>query len=83
MLMREALGLLQSRRRKPVPRVDPSLTLAVARVGGNLNQQSRWINGAIKSDRARHIHAFKVSVQLVAIERHLAPIIGQHSEGQK
>ena len=29
-LMREALGLVQARRRKPVPRVDPLLTVAVS-----------------------------------------------------
>jgi hypothetical protein len=81
-LMREALGLVQARRRKPVPRVDPLLTVAVARVGGNLNQLSRWINGAVKSGRASNIDALKVSVRLVAIERQLAQIIGQHSEGQ-
>lgn len=80
-LMREALGLVQARRRKPVPRVDPSLTLAVARVGGNLNQLARWINGAVKSGRASNVDALKVSVRLVAIERQLAQIIGQHSEG--
>jgi len=80
-LMREALGLVQARRRKPVPRVDPSLTLAVARVGGNLNQLSRWINGAVKSGRASHIDALKVSVRLVAIERQLEQVIGQHSDG--
>lgn len=79
-LMREALGLVQTRRRKPVPRVDPSLTLAVARVGGNLNQLSRWINVAVKSGRASNIDALKVSVRLVAIERQLAQIIDQHSE---
>ncbi|WP_254682163.1 hypothetical protein [Phaeobacter inhibens] len=33
-LMREALGLTEARRRKPVPRVDPKLTFAIARVGG-------------------------------------------------
>ena len=80
-LMREALGLVQARRRKPVPRVDPSLTLAVARVRGNLNQLARWINGAVKSGRASHIEALKVSVRLVVIERQLAQIIGQHSDG--
>jgi hypothetical protein len=80
-LMREALGLVQARRRKPVPRVDPSLTVAVARVGGNLNQLARWINGAVKSGRASNIDALKVSVRLVAIERQLAEIIGQHSDG--
>ena len=82
-LMREALGLVQARRRKPVPRVDPSLILAVARVGGNLNQLARWINGAVKSGRAGNIEVLKVSVQLVAIERQLAQIIGQHSERQQ
>lgn len=81
-LMREALGLVQARRRKPVPRVDPSLTVAVARVGGNLNQLSRWINEAVKSGRATSIDALKVSVRLVAIERQLAQIIGQHREDQ-
>jgi hypothetical protein len=80
--MREALGLVQARRRKPVPRVDPLLTVAGARVGGNLNQLSGWINGAVKSGRASYIDALKVSVRLVAIERQLAQIIGQHSEGQ-
>ncbi|MEP6064942.1 MAG: plasmid mobilization relaxosome protein MobC [Paracoccaceae bacterium] len=82
-LMREALGLIQARRRKPVPRVDPSLTLAVARVGGNLNQLSRWINGAVKTGRAGNIDALEVSVRLVAIERQLSQIIGQHSDGQQ
>ena len=82
-LMREALGLVQAQRRKPVPRVDPSLTLAVARVGGNLNQLTRWINGAVKSDRASNIDALKVSVRLVSLERQLAQIIGQHSESQQ
>ena len=80
-LMREALGLVQARRRKPVPRVDPSLTLAVARIGGNLNQLARWINRAVKSGRASNIDTLKVSVQLVTIERQLAQIIGQHSDG--
>ncbi|MGB0855366.1 MAG: plasmid mobilization protein [Pikeienuella sp.] len=82
-LMREALGLVQARRRKPVPRVDPSLTLAVARVGGNLNQLARWINVAVKSGRAGNIDALKFSVRLVTIERQLAQIIGQHSEGKR
>ena len=68
-LMREALGLVQARRRKPLPRVDPSLTVAVARVGGNLNQLARWINGAVKSGCASNIDALKVSVRLVSLER--------------
>lgn len=78
-LMREALGLAQAKRRKPVPRVDPQLTFAIARVGGNLNQLSRWINGAVKSGRASSIDAVKVASQLVIIERQLAAIMAEHS----
>lgn len=80
-LMREALGLTEARRRKPVPRVDPKLTFAIARVGGNLNQLSRWINGAVKSGRASQIDALKVAVQLVAIERQMAQIAAVHTGG--
>ena len=80
-LMREALGLTEARRRKPVPRVDPKLTFAIARVGGNLNQLSRWINGAVKSGRASQVDALKVATQLVAIERQLAQIVAAHTGG--
>jgi Mobilization protein NikA len=80
-LMREALGLTEARRRKPVPRVDPRLTFAIARVGGNLNQLSRWINGAVKSGRASQINALKVAAQLVVIERQLAQIVAAHTGG--
>jgi len=79
-LMREALGLVEARRRKPVPRVDPQLTFAIARVGGNLNQLSRWINGAVKSGRATQIDALKIAAQLVVIERQMAQIIAAHSQ---
>lgn len=82
-LMREALGLVRARRRKPVPSVDPLLTLGVSRVGANLNQLSRWINGAVKSGRAREIDAMKVYSQLVSIERQLAQIIRSQSEGRE
>ncbi|MDP2582410.1 plasmid mobilization relaxosome protein MobC [Shimia thalassica] len=80
-LMREALGLTEARRRKPVPRVDPKLTFAIARVGGNLNQLSRWINGAVKSGRASQIDALKVAAQLVVIERQLSQIVAAHTGG--
>ena len=46
-LLREALGLTEARRRKPIPRVDPGLVLAVGRIGGNLNQIARWLNRAM------------------------------------
>ena len=82
-LMREALGLTEARRRKPIPRVDPKLTFAIARVGGNLNQLSRWINGAVKSGRASQIEAFKVTAQLVVIERQMAQIVAAHIGGEE
>ncbi len=81
-LMREALGLTEARRRKPVPRVDPKLTFAIARVGGNLNQLSRWINGAVKSGRASQIDALKVAAQMVVIERQMAQIVAAHTGGE-
>ena len=80
-LMREALGLVEVRRRKPVPRVDPKLTFAIARVGGNLNQLSRWINGAVKSGRANQLDALRIATQLVAIERQLAQIVAANTGG--
>jgi hypothetical protein len=82
-LMREALGLTEARRRKPIPRVDPRLTFAIARVGGNLNQLSRWINSAVKSGRASQIDALQVATQLVIIERQLAQIVAAHTGGGK
>lgn len=74
-LMREALGLVDAKRRKPLPRADPKLILAVARVGGNLNQLSRWVNIATKSGRASSIDALKVAARLVVIERQLTEVL--------
>ena len=51
-LLREALGLTEARRRKPVPRVDPALVFAVGRIGGNLNQMARWLNRAMLADKS-------------------------------
>ena len=70
-LLRETLGLVRSRRRKPVPRADPALILAVARIGGNLNQIARQLNRHA-ADGPRQIEAVAVATQLVAIERQLA-----------
>ena len=50
-LLREALGLTEARRRKPIPRVDLALVLAVGRIGGNLNQIARWLNRAMLAGR--------------------------------
>lgn len=79
-LLREALGLVDAKRRKPIPRVDPKLTFAVSRIGGNLNQLAKWINRATISGHAGSIDAVKVAAQLVSIERQLAAIIDAHSD---
>ena len=73
-LLREALGLTEARRRKPVPRVDPTLVLAVGRIGGNLNQIARWLNRAILEGRV-DLDVLTVARRLLTIERQLAQII--------
>lgn len=72
MLMREALELVEARRRRPMPRVDPTMLLELARIGGNLNQVARWLNGAVAAGQAREIDALVVAIRLVAIERALS-----------
>ena len=73
-LMREALGLTEARRRKPIPRVDPALVLAVGRIGGNLNQIARWLNRAMLVGRI-DLGALTVARRLLTIERQLAQIV--------
>nr|WP_245369125.1 MobC family plasmid mobilization relaxosome protein [Agrobacterium tumefaciens] len=70
--MREALGLTEARRRRPVPKVDPELVRAVARIGGNLNQIARWLNAAQVQGQVSAIDAITVATRLVAIERALS-----------
>ena len=78
-LLREALGLVKSRRRKKLPNVAPSLTLAVARIGGNLNQIARQINIAAKSNDVQWLNALAVVAKLVSIERQLSAVLSLHS----
>ena len=73
-LLREALGLTEARRRKPMPRVDPALVLAVGRIGGNLNQIARWLNRAMLAGRV-DLDALTVARRLLTVERQLAQII--------
>lgn len=76
-LMREALGLTEARRRRPVPKVDPELVRAVARIGGNLNQIARWLNTAHAQGHLSAIDAITVAARLVAIERALSDTLEQ------
>ena len=73
-LLREALGMTKARRRKPMPRVDPALVLAVGRIGGNLNQIARWLNRAMLMGRT-DLDALTVARRLLTIERQLAQIV--------
>jgi hypothetical protein len=73
-LLREALGLTEARRPKPIPRVDPALVLAVGRIGGNINQIARWLNRAMQVGRV-DLDALTVASRLLTIERQLAQII--------
>lgn len=70
-LMREALGLADSRRRKPVPRVDPELIRSVSRIGSNVNQVARWLNTATAAGHVKDIDAVLVATRLVAVDRSL------------
>ena len=76
-LLREALWGAKARRRKPTPRVDPALVLAVSRYGGNLNQIARRLNTASRAGWANEVEALRVAAALVGIERRLAEILSQ------
>ena len=78
-LMREALGLTEARRRRPVPKVDPELVRAVARIGGNLNQIARWLNTATAQGQMSAIDAIEVAARLVTIERALSETLERFS----
>lgn len=77
-MLRQLATGVAPKRRKPAPRVDPALILAVSRYGGNLNQISRWLNTATRAGSAIEVDALRVAAALVGIERRLAEIIAQH-----
>jgi hypothetical protein len=79
-LLREALGRTDARRRKPAPRVDPALVLAVGRIGGNLNQIARWLNRAHAACLTPTIDAVEVARRLLSVERQLAQLLAQGRE---
>jgi hypothetical protein len=79
-LLREALGRTDARRRKPAPRVDPALVLAVGRIGGNLNQIARWLNRAHAAGLTPTVDAVEVARRLLSVERRLAQILAQGRE---
>ncbi len=75
-LLHEALGLNEARRRKPVPRVDPALVLAIGRIGGNLNQIARWLNRSMLVGRT-DLDSLTVARRLLVIERQLVQLLDE------
>jgi hypothetical protein len=70
LLMREALGLVEARRRRPAPKADPAMLRDIGRIGGELHQIARWLDTASAGgDRCGDIDALVVAAKLVAIER--------------
>ena len=80
LLLREALGFADARRRKPLPRVDPGLVRAVGRIGGNLNQIARWLNRANAAGQNRDIDALQIVRCLLLIERQLTQLLAGHRD---
>lgn len=74
-LMREALGLVDTRRRRPMPKADPALLRELGRIGGNLNQVAHWLHIANAPGSHTDIDALVVATTLVAIERALTTLV--------
>ena len=74
-LLREALGLTDARRRKPVSKADPALIRELGRIGGNLNQIARVLNRNALAGRVEGLDAVRVAQALVVIERQLGRLL--------
>ncbi|RWR04528.1 MobC family plasmid mobilization relaxosome protein [Sinirhodobacter populi] len=74
-LLRETLGLTDTRRRKPVPKADPALIRELSRIGGNLNQIARVLNRNALAGGVEGFDAVRVAQALVGIERQLGLLL--------
>lgn len=81
-LMREALGLVDTRRRRPMPKADPALLRELGRIGGNINQIARWLNIANATGSHTDIDALVVATKLVAIERTMTTLAARTTSDQ-
>ena len=79
MLLRETLGLVSARRRRPAPDAAPELLAALSRIGGNLNQIARWLNTAEARGDVASIDAIAVAAGLVGVERALSAALAQNA----
>nr|WP_312127237.1 MobC family plasmid mobilization relaxosome protein [Brevundimonas sp.] len=80
--MREALGLVDTRRRRPMPKADPTLLRELGRIGGNINQIARWLNIANATGSHTDIDALVVATKLVAIERAMTTLTAPTTSDQ-
>jgi len=67
------LGSELSKKAKSVPKVDPTLLVALSKIGGNLNQIARHLN----MDRTLSAQEkVKVLLELTSIEQFLGALVG-------
>ena len=80
-LLRDALGLIESprRTRRPPPKVDQQLLVAIHAIGNNCNQIARGINAARRHGDMRQLDAIDILTTLVSIDRQLSSIRLFHS----
>ncbi len=81
-LLRDALGLIESprRTRRPPPKVDQKLLVAIHAIGTNCNQIARGINAARRHGDMRQLDAIDILTTLVSLDRQLASIRLSHSK---
>jgi len=67
------LGSESSKKTKPAPKVDPTLLVALSKIGGNLNQIARHLN----MDRTLSAQEkVKALLELASIEQSLGELVG-------
>ena len=80
-LLRDALGFVQNpkRTRRPPPKVDQKLLIAIHAIGTNCNQIARAINTASRHGDVRQLDSIAILTTLVSIDRQLSSIQSSHS----
>ncbi len=81
-ILRDALGLIESpkRTRRPPPKVDQKLLVAIHAIGTNCNQIARAINVARRHGDVRQLDAINILTTLVSLDRQLSSIRLSHSK---
>ncbi len=79
-LMRNALGLVQAKRPRPIPKADPALTRQIAGIGNNLNQIAHRLNRDAAMGVMLPMDSLALAAELVTIERQLASIMEFQNE---